>query len=34
VAAIGAAEDRRDRWKTAALWAIAILLAWGLFVVL
>jgi ubiquinone biosynthesis protein len=34
VAAIGAAEARRDRWKTAALWAIAILLAWGLFVVL
>jgi ubiquinone biosynthesis protein len=34
VAAIGAAEARRDRWKTGALWAIAMLLAWGLFIVL
>ena len=28
VAAIGAAEQKRGRWTTAALWAIAILLAW------
>jgi ubiquinone biosynthesis protein len=28
VAAIGAAEQRRNRWTAAALWAIAILLAW------
>jgi ubiquinone biosynthesis protein len=28
VAAIGAAESKRNRWAAAALWAIAILLAW------
>ena len=28
VAAIGRAEARRNRWTAAALWAIAILLAW------
>jgi ubiquinone biosynthesis protein len=28
VAAIGAAEQKRGRWTTAALWAIAILLGW------
>ena len=28
VAAIGQAEARRNRWTTAALWAIAALLAW------
>jgi ubiquinone biosynthesis protein len=28
VAAIGAAEQKRSRWTSAALWAIAILLAW------
>jgi len=28
VAAIGAAEQKRSRWTTAALWAIAILLGW------
>ncbi len=28
VAAIGAAEQKRSRWTAAALWAIAILLAW------
>jgi ubiquinone biosynthesis protein len=28
VAAIGAAEARKSRWTTAALWAIAALLAW------
>jgi ubiquinone biosynthesis protein len=28
VAAIGAAEQKRNRWTAAALWAIAILLAW------
>jgi ubiquinone biosynthesis protein len=28
VAAIGAAEARRNRWMTAALWVIAGLLAW------
>jgi ubiquinone biosynthesis protein len=28
VAAIGAAEQRRNRWTAAALWAIAILLGW------
>ena len=31
VAAIGAAEARRARWQTAALWVIAALLAWGIF---
>jgi ubiquinone biosynthesis protein len=31
VAAIGAAEARRSRWQTAALWVIAALLAWGIF---
>jgi ubiquinone biosynthesis protein len=30
VAAIGAAQARRARWQTAALWAIAALLAWGI----
>jgi ubiquinone biosynthesis protein len=28
VSAIGQAEARRNRWVTAALWVIAILLAW------
>jgi ubiquinone biosynthesis protein len=28
VADIGRAEARRNRWTTAALWAIALLLAW------
>jgi ubiquinone biosynthesis protein len=28
VAAIGAAEQKRNRWTTAALWAIALLLGW------
>jgi ubiquinone biosynthesis protein len=28
VAAIGAAEARRDRWRTVALWLIVVLLAW------
>jgi ubiquinone biosynthesis protein len=28
VAAIGAAEARRNRWGAVALWVIAILLAW------
>jgi ubiquinone biosynthesis protein len=31
VAAIGAAEARRSRWQTAALWVIAALLAWAIF---
>ncbi len=31
VAAIGAAEARRVRWQTVALWVIAALLAWGIF---
>ena len=31
VAAIGAAEARRSRWTTLALWVIAALLAWGVF---
>ena len=31
VAAIGAAEARRARWQTVALWVIAALLAWGIF---
>jgi ubiquinone biosynthesis protein len=31
VAAIGAAEARRSRWSTVALWVIAALLAWGIF---
>jgi ubiquinone biosynthesis protein len=31
VAAIGAVEARRSRWQTAALWVIAALLAWGIF---
>ncbi len=31
VAAIGAAQARRSRWQTAALWVIAALLAWGIF---
>jgi ubiquinone biosynthesis protein len=31
VAAIGAAEARRSRWQTIALWVIAALLAWGIF---
>ena len=30
VEAIGRAEARRNRWGNAALWAIALLLAWGL----
>ena len=34
VAAIGAAEQRRSRWTTVALWAIVILLAWLLWRVL
>ncbi|MGE0563348.1 MAG: 2-polyprenylphenol 6-hydroxylase [Pseudolabrys sp.] len=34
VAAIGAAEARRDRWKTLALWAIAAGLAWLIFLVI
>jgi ubiquinone biosynthesis protein len=34
VAAIGAAEARRNRWMTAALWVIAALLAWLLWQVL
>jgi ubiquinone biosynthesis protein len=28
IAAIGAEEARRDRWKAAALWVIAVLLGW------
>jgi ubiquinone biosynthesis protein len=28
VAAIGAAEARRNRWMTAALWVIALGVAW------
>jgi ubiquinone biosynthesis protein len=28
VEAIGTAEARRNRWTTAALWIIALLLAW------
>jgi ubiquinone biosynthesis protein len=28
VAAIGAAEARRSRWMTAALWVIALAVAW------
>ncbi len=32
VAAIGAAEARRARWQTAALWVIAALLAWNIFI--
>jgi ubiquinone biosynthesis protein len=31
VAAFGAAEGRRMRWQIAALWVIAALLAWGIF---
>jgi ubiquinone biosynthesis protein len=31
VAAVGAAEARRSRWSTVALWVIAALLAWGIF---
>jgi ubiquinone biosynthesis protein len=31
VAAIAAAEPRRGRWRTAALWVIAALLAWAIF---
>jgi ubiquinone biosynthesis protein len=31
VVAIGAAEARRSRWSTVALWVIAALLAWGIF---
>jgi ubiquinone biosynthesis protein len=34
IAAIGAAEARRDRWKTAALWAIAAGLAWLIYLVI
>jgi ubiquinone biosynthesis protein len=34
VAAIAAAETRKERWKTAALWVIALLLAWLVFSVL
>ena len=30
VAAIGAAERRRNRWSTIALWVIAALLAWAI----
>ena len=30
VAAIGAAERRRNRWSTVALWVIAALLAWAI----
>jgi ubiquinone biosynthesis protein len=33
VAAIGAAEARRTRWRTAALWAIVALLAWFAWIV-
>jgi ubiquinone biosynthesis protein len=31
VAAIAAAESRRGRWRTIALWVIAALLAWAIF---
>ena len=31
VRAIGAAEARRTRWQTVALWVIVVLLAWGIF---
>jgi ubiquinone biosynthesis protein len=34
VAAIGAVEARKERWKTAALWVIAALLAWLVYLVL
>jgi ubiquinone biosynthesis protein len=34
VRAIGAAEARHTRWRTAALWAIAIFLGWLVFLVL
>jgi ubiquinone biosynthesis protein len=34
IAAIAAEEGRRDRWKTAGLWAIALLLAWGIYLML
>jgi ubiquinone biosynthesis protein len=34
IAAIGAAEARRDRWKTGALWAIAGGLAWLIYLVI
>ena len=34
VAAIGAAEARRNRWPTVALWVIAVLLAWLVWLVL
>jgi ubiquinone biosynthesis protein len=31
IAALGAAERQRSRWSTAALWVIAALLAWAIF---
>jgi ubiquinone biosynthesis protein len=34
VAAIGAAEGRQNRWNTMALWAITVLLAWLVFLVI
>jgi ubiquinone biosynthesis protein len=34
IAAIGAVEARRDRWKTAALWTIAAGLAWLIYLVI
>jgi ubiquinone biosynthesis protein len=34
IAALAAEESRRDRWKTAGLWAIAALLAWGIYLML
>jgi ubiquinone biosynthesis protein len=33
IAALGAAERQRSRWSTAALWVIAALLAWAIFLV-
>jgi ubiquinone biosynthesis protein len=34
VAAIGEAEARRNRWSAIALWAIALLLAWIVWLIL
>ena len=34
VAAIGRAEARRNRWTTVALWIIAALLAWLIYLLL
>jgi ubiquinone biosynthesis protein len=34
VADIGRAEARRNRWMTAALWLIALLLAWLIYLLL